>query len=168
MKRIITLASLCALAVAIAFVSDASAQTIQGNTVPKPNSAADENKVEVKELDEKSFDGELKNATMPVLVDFTASWCGPCQQLKPKLDKLAQEFKGKVIFTKVEQTTNRQFVANKGVRAFPTLKMYAPGGKEMSTSVGNLPIEQLRDWIQAQVDAHEEAQKSPQPQKQNP
>jgi thioredoxin 1 len=162
MKSLKSIATLCALAAAIALSPSVSlAQTVvQGQTQVVE-------KVEIKELDTKTFDAELKNSKLPVLVDFTAAWCGPCQMLKPKLEQLAQEFKGKVIFTKVEQTRNPSLIGQNGVRAFPTVKMYAPGGKEMSTSVGNVSLKDLRDWIQAQVDANDKAQ-SAQPQNQKP
>lgn len=165
MKSLKVLATLCASAavvVAAIALSPAvsTAQTIQGQVQAVE-------KVEIKELDTNTFDTELQNSTIPVLVDFTAAWCGPCQQLKPKLEALAQEFKGKVLFTKVEHTRNPSLVMKNGIRAFPTVKIYAPGGKEMSISVGNVSLNDLRKWIQEQVDANDKAQ-SAQPQIQKP
>ncbi|MBX3151841.1 thioredoxin [Candidatus Obscuribacterales bacterium] len=165
MKSLKVLATLCASAavvVAAIALSPAvsTAQTIQGQVQAVE-------KVEIKELDTNTFDTELQNSTIPVLVDFTAAWCGPCQQLKPKLEALAQEFKGKVLFTKVEHTHNPSLVMKNGIRAFPTVKIYAPGGKEMSISVGNVSLNDLRKWIQEQVDANDKAQ-SAQPQIQKP
>ncbi len=156
MKSLKVLATLCASAavvVAVIALSPAvsTAQTIQGQVQAVE-------KVEIKELDTNTFDTELQNSTIPVLVDFTAAWCGPCQQLKPKLEALAQEFKGKVLFTKVEHTRNPSLVMKNGIRAFPTVKIYAPGGKEMSISVGNVSLNDLRKWIQEQVDANDKAQ----------
>lgn len=148
------------------FVALLGALAVAFTLSPSASFAADptpavEKKVEVKELDAKTFDAELKNAKTLVLVDFTASWCGPCQALKPKIDQLAQEFKGKVTFTKVEQTKSAGLCRQQGVSSFPTVKIYAPGGKELSISVGNKRIEDLRDWIQAELDAYN---KSLQPQ----
>jgi len=154
MKSLKSLAMLGALA--FAFVLTPAVSFAQTTTVK-------EEKVEVKELDSNTFDAELKNAKLPVLVDFTALWCGPCQQLKPKIEQLAQEFKGKVIFTKVEQTRSPGLCRQNGITAYPTVKIYAPGGKEMSTSIGNLSINDLRKWVQEQVDLHN---KSLQPQSQ--
>ncbi len=119
-----------------------------------------EKRVEVKELDAKTFDSTLKDSKTLVLVDYTATWCGPCQQLKPKVEDMAQEFKGKVLFVKVEQTNSPGLVRSNGVRAFPTLKLYAPGGKELSTSVGNVSKAQLRAWIQSQLDEYEKSVKA--------
>ncbi len=124
-----------------------------------------QSKVEVKQLnDDKAFDAEMNNAKTIVLVDFTATWCGPCQALKPKIEQLAQEFKGKVVFTKVENTVAPGLCSRNNVTAFPTVKIFAPGGKELSSSVGNLPINDLRKWIQEQVDAFNK-QAQPKPQK---
>jgi thioredoxin 1 len=162
MKNLKVFATLCAMAAAIALspaVSFAQSAPVQ--------SVEQVDKVEIKELDTQTFDTELQNSKLPVLVDFTAAWCGPCQQLKPKLEQLAQEFKGKVLFTKVEHTHNPSLISKNGVRAFPTVKMYAPGGKEMSISVGNVSLNDLRKWIQEQVDANDKAQ-SAQPQIQKP
>lgn len=138
-----------AMLIALAFASVLPAATSYAQTT-----VVVEEKVEVKELDSKTFDSELKNAKLPVLVDFTAAWCGPCQRLKPKIEQLAQEFKGKVIFTKVEQTRSPALCRQNGVTAYPTVKIFAPGGKELSVSIGDLPIQDLRAWIQAQIDAH--------------
>lgn len=162
MKNLKVFATLCAVAAAIALSPTVSfAQSAPVQQVEKVD------KVEIKELDTQTFDTELQNSKLPVLVDFTATWCGPCQQLKPKLEQLAQEFKGKVLFTKVEHTRNPSLISKNGVRAFPTVKMYAPGGKEMSISVGNVSLNDLRKWIQEQVDANDKAQ-SAQPQIQKP
>lgn len=162
MKNLKVFATLCAVAAAIALSPTVSfAQPAPVQQVEKVD------KVEIKELDTQTFDTELQNSKLPVLVDFTATWCGPCQQLKPKLEQLAQEFKGKVLFTKVEHTRNPSLISKNGVRAFPTVKMYAPGGKEMSISVGNVSLNDLRKWIQEQVDANDKAQ-SAQPQIQKP
>lgn len=118
-------------------------------------------KVEVKQLnDDSAFDAEMNNAKTLVLVDFTATWCGPCQALKPKIEQLAQEFRGKVVFTKVEQTVAPGLSTRNNVTAFPTVKIFAPGGKELSSSVGNLPINDMRKWIQEQVDAFDKTRKA--------
>lgn len=153
MKRLHKFAMLCAVAVGLALTpAVSSAQTLNTPKVEK---------VEIKQLDDaKTVDDTLKNAKTLVLIDFTAAWCGPCQALKPKLEQLAQEFKGKVVFTKVEQTVAPGLIGQYGVRAFPTVKIFAPGGKELSTSVGNVSLKDLRDWIQGQVDAFDKAQQA--------
>ncbi len=148
---------MCVLAVGLALTPSVTfAQTI---TQPAAK------KVEVKQVDDaKSFDTELKNAKTLVLVDFTASWCGPCQLLKPKIEQLAQEFKGKVLFLKVEQTVGTGLETTYKVNAFPTVKLFEPGGKEVSTSIGNVTIDQLRKWIQGEIDNFDKTQQAqPQP-----
>ncbi len=148
----------CALALATAFASSILYAADQ------PVKKEAEKPVEVKQLDDdKTFDKELKDSKVLVLVDFTASWCGPCQNLKPKIEQLAQEFKGKILFTKVEQTVAPGLTQQKGVNRWPTVKLYAPGGKELSQSVGDRSINDLRNWLQGELDAYN---KSLQPQQQ--
>ncbi len=158
MKRLQNILAITVAACAIAVFTSACQgdDTRNGSATMKQ----DQNTVEVKELNDKTFESTLKDSKTIVLVDYTASWCGPCQQLKPKVEELAQEFKGKVLFVKVEQTNSPALVRAKGVRAFPTLKLYAPGGKELSTSVGNLPKGDLRDWIQSELDKYEKSAKA--------
>lgn len=161
MKSMYKLATLCALAVGLAFTPAVSFAQTLNTTVEK--------KVEVKQVDSaKAFDTEMKNSKTLVLVDFTAIWCGPCQMLKPKIEQLAQEFKGKVLFLKVEQTVGTGLETTYNVNAFPTVKLFEPGGKEVSTSVGNVTIDQLRKWIQSEVDKFDKAQQAQQPKPQKP
>lgn len=146
-------ATLCVLALGLTLTP---AVTFAQNPTP-----AVEKKVEVKQIDDaKLFDKELKDSKTLILVDFTAAWCGPCQMLKPKIEQLAQEFKGKVLFLKVEQTVPSGLVGNYGVTSFPTVKIFEPGGKEVSQSIGNVGIDQLRKWIQSQVDNFDKAQQA--------
>lgn len=158
MKRFTNFLSITVAALAIAvFTSACQGEDTRNGSAPMQQ---DKNQVEVKELNDKTFQSTLKDSKTIVLVDYTAAWCGPCQQLKPKVEELAQEFKGKVLFVKVEQTNSPGLCRANGVRAFPTLKLYAPGGKELSTSVGNLPKGDLRDWIQSELDKHQKAAKA--------
>lgn len=154
MKNLQKYAALCVMGVTLALVPSVGfAQTVDKTKV-------EEKKVEIKQLDDaKAVDAEMKNAKTLVLIDFTAAWCGPCQMLKPKLEQLAQEFKGKVVFTKIEQTQAAPgLIGQYGISAFPTVKVFAPGGKELSTKVGNVSINDLRTWIQGELDAFNKAQ----------
>lgn len=149
---------LCTTALALVFTSSFSF----ADTVKKAEKKVEEETVVIKELDTKTFDKELKDSKLPVVVDFTAWWCGPCQRLKPKLDQLAQEFKGKVIFVKVEITQSPKIASDNGVSSYPTVKLFAPGGKSLSTSVGDKRIEDLRKWLQDEVDAYNKSLTKPQ------
>ncbi len=75
-----------------------------------------------------AFDTAIANATVPVLVDFWATWCGPCRALAPVLDELAEEMDGKAIITKVDVDQNPELAARFGVRAIPMLLIFK-GGK---------------------------------------
>ncbi|MBX9668551.1 MAG: thioredoxin [Candidatus Obscuribacterales bacterium] len=151
---------------AMAFASAFACSILYAADQPVKKEA--EKPVEVKQIDDdKAFDKELKDSKVLVLVDFTASWCGPCQQLKPKIEQLAQEFKGKILFTKVEETVAPGLTQQKGIRLWPTVKLYAPGGKEVSESVGNRNIDDLRKWLQSELDAYNKSVQ-PKQQKKNP
>ncbi len=144
-------------ALTLAFVLGSAFGSLPSRSVSDTTSDTT-SKLVINEVDDTSFDKELKGAKLPVVVDFTAAWCGPCQALKPKLEQLASEFKGKLIFIKVEETRSPQLVEDQGVSAFPTVKMYAPGGKLLSQSVRNKPIDVLRNWLQSELDKYNKAQ----------
>jgi thioredoxin 1 len=84
-----------------------------------------------------NFEGKL-----PVIVDFYATWCGPCKQLSPRLEKLAEEYKGKLIVYKVDTDAERQLAQSMGITSLPTL-LFIPVNGEPSQTVGALPTETL-------------------------
>ena len=81
------------------------------------------------DVTEDNFQTEVieKSSSVPVLVDFWAEWCQPCQMLKPVLEALAEEFKGKFILAKVNSDTNQQLAALFGVRGIPNVKAIYEG-----------------------------------------
>jgi thioredoxin 1 len=88
--------------------------------------------------------------TKPVLVDFWAEWCGPCRQLGPVIDQIAQELGSKIEVFKVNIDENPETPASVGVRGIPTLILYKDG-KPLSTKVGSLPKSVLTEWIEEEV-----------------
>lgn len=86
-------------------------------------------------LTDKTFDEEVIKSEIPVLVDFWAVWCGPCQMQNPILEEIAKEFEGKIKVGKVNVDENSASPANYGVMSIPTLMIFK-GGKAVSQMVG--------------------------------
>lgn len=80
-------------------------------------------------FNEHNFDSEVLKSDVPVLVDFTATWCGPCKALAPIVDKLADEYQGKVKVGKLDIDENPKVTANYGVRSVPTVIVFKGGTK---------------------------------------
>lgn len=81
-------------------------------------------------LNESNFTNEITSSTVPVIVDFTATWCGPCQRMAPVLDQLATENAGKIKIFKVDADENQNLLAQFGVRGVPTFVFFGPGSAE--------------------------------------
>lgn len=93
-----------------------------------------------------TFDAEVRNSDIPVLVDFWAEWCGPCKQIGPALEELSEEYAGKVKIAKVNVDENPQAPAMLGVRGIPALFMFK-GGQIVSNKTGAAPKAALAGWI---------------------
>jgi thioredoxin 1 len=88
--------------------------------------------------------------TSPVLVDFWAEWCGPCKQIAPAIEQLAEEFAGKLKVAKVDIDNNPESPTQYAVRGIPTLLIFRDG-KVAATKVGALPKGALKDWIASNI-----------------
>src|SRR5512140_1896347 len=89
----------------------------------------------IHEFTHDNFDTEVLGSDTPVLVDFTATWCGPCKALAPIVDKIADEFQGKVKVGKLDIDANPQITAKYGVRSVPTVLVFK-GGQQVGKHVG--------------------------------
>jgi thioredoxin 1 len=99
-----------------------------------------------KETTDNTFNSEVLNAKIPVLVDFWAPWCGPCRQLSPIIDEIAKELVGKIEVYKCNVDDNPETPSKFGVRGIPSLMIFKDG-KLVDSKVGALPRASLTEWI---------------------
>jgi thioredoxin 1 len=93
-----------------------------------------------------TFQKEVLESEQPTIVDFWASWCGPCRMIAPIFEELSSQYSGKVKFAKVNVDENPKTPANYGVRGIPTLIMFK-GGKIVDQVVGAVPRNQLENIV---------------------
>ena len=98
------------------------------------------------EVTDQSFDADVIQSEVPVLVDFWAEWCAPCRMLAPVLERLAEDNVGKLIIAKMDVDSNQQIPAKLGVMSIPTLVLYKDG-EPATRLVGFMPKEQLQSQI---------------------
>ena len=103
-----------------------------------------------KQVTDNSFEADVLQAEMPVLVDFWAEWCGPCKQIAPALDEISKELSGKMTLAKINIDDNPEAPSKYGVRGIPTLMLFK-GGEVAATKVGVLPKSKLKEWVEALI-----------------
>ncbi len=97
-----------------------------------------------------TFEAEVTNSDVPVVVDFWAEWCGPCKQIGPSLEELSDEYDGKVKIVKVNVDENPNSPAQMGVRGIPALFLFKDG-EVVSNKTGAAPKAALADWINSSL-----------------
>ncbi len=96
-------------------------------------------------VEESAFDALIANETLTV-VDFTASWCGPCRKISPYMDQLAEDFPGKATVVKVDIDQAKEIAKRYAVRSIPAVLMFK-AGQTVETIVGVKPYETFSDAV---------------------
>ena len=99
---------------------------------------------------DSNFEEEVLKSQVPVLVDFTATWCGPCKQLIPVLEKAAEEFQGRIKFGQVDVDANKNTAMKYLVRSIPTL-ILIKNGKVLQQTMGLVNAKKLRDILESSL-----------------
>jgi len=101
-------------------------------------------------LNDSNFSQVISETTLPILVDFWAEWCGPCKMIGPVVEKIAEEFEGKVQVAKLDVDENHSIASNYKVVSIPTLILFKEG-KEIERSIGYKNEEELRSLLNKHV-----------------
>lgn len=97
-----------------------------------------------------SFEDDVLQSDLPVLVDYWADWCGPCKMIAPVLEEIADEYDGKIKVAKLNIDENSGTPPKYGIRGIPTLMLFK-GGNVEATKVGALSKSQLTAFIDSNI-----------------
>ena len=101
-------------------------------------------------ITDDSFEEQVLQSQLPVLVDYWAEWCGPCKMIAPALDQIAQEYAGRLKIAKLNIDENQATPPTYGIRGIPTLMIFKNGNLE-ATKVGALSKTQLAAFIDSNI-----------------
>ena len=97
-------------------------------------------------VSDATFEAEVVNSSVPVIVDFWAEWCGPCRMIAPILDEIAANYAGRVKVVKVDVDSNSRTASQFSVMSIPTL-LFFKNGKVQDQIVGALPKKMLQEKV---------------------
>ena len=101
-------------------------------------------------LTDDNFSDEVLNAELPVLVDFWATWCGPCRMIAPIVEELSSEYEGKAKVCKLDVDAAQKTAAEFGIRSIPTLLIFKEG-KVADQLIGAVPKQQITEKLDASL-----------------
>ncbi|MBI6875385.1 thioredoxin [Clostridium aciditolerans] len=104
----------------------------------------------IKEIKDENFSSTIESSSTPVVVDFWASWCGPCKMLAPVIDEIASELDGKAQFFKLNVDDNPVTSTQYRISSIPTVMVFK-GGNIAETIVGFRPKEAIKDLIEKHI-----------------
>ena len=97
-------------------------------------------------ITKENFESEVLKSDIPVLVDFWATWCGPCQMIAPTIEMLAQEYEGKVKVGKIDVDKEQEIAIKYGVASIPTLVLFE-NGQEVNRKLGFMPKAEIEEMF---------------------
>jgi thioredoxin 2 len=100
------------------------------------------------DADAAIFDEVMREARVPVFVDFWAEWCGPCRMAAPEVKALAADMKGRVVVLKVDTEANPQLSARFGIQSIPNF-VILKNGRVAAQHAGAAPRQEMRRWLEA-------------------
>ena len=103
-----------------------------------------------KKVTDASWQADVLDSELPVLVDFWADWCGPCKMIAPALEEISEELDGKVTIAKVDIMENTKVAGDMGVQSIPLMVLFK-GGKPVAQKLGAAPKSQLKNWLEGEI-----------------
>jgi thioredoxin 1 len=106
--------------------------------------------MELDNITDSDFEKEVLGSKTPVLIDFWAEWCGPCQMLAPVLEELSKDMGSKIRIVKLNVDENPETPSKFGVRGIPTMMIFKDG-QQITSKIGIHPKSALADWIDSSI-----------------